>query len=179
MFFSLPLVPSRLTVGPINFLPCINLPPPVSPPRLLLLNFPSIPAAYVGVRVCVFRVFAQCKHSCTRAQVGGEARRCGCLRGRVCASHAKLSPFSLSLYPFAFFFALCKINNSGLQTQRVEGENIHGGKNYSHALYLSIASRIVFQGAQSLQFLVGGKAQWCCMTHTHTHTQLSPVVCSP
>lgn len=104
-FFLSPLVPSRLTVGPINFLPRINLPPPVSPPRLLLLNFPSIAAAYVGVRACVFRVFAQCKHSCTRAQVGGEARRCGCLRGRVCASHAKLSPFSLSLYPFAFFFS--------------------------------------------------------------------------
>lgn len=85
--------------------------------------------------------------------------------------------FHCPCIPLHFFFALCKINNSGLQTQRVEGENIHGGKNYSHALYLAIASRIVFQGAQSLHFLVGGEARWCCMTHTHTHAHSAVPSC--
>lgn len=97
---------------------------------------------------------------------------CVCV-GVVCVSHAKLSPFWLSLYPFAFLFSLCKINNSGLQRQRVEGENIHGKKNdrVMHPLSLHLSVYCL-----SRSTIAAFPLWWCvkpggAASHTHTRTR--------
>lgn len=105
--------------------------------------------------------------------------------GVVCVSHAKLSPFWLSLYPFAFLFFLCKINNSGLQRQRVEGENIHGKKNYRVmrplSLYRSVycLSRSTIAAFPFWWCVKPGGAASHTQTHAHNTNQPSSVVCSP